>query len=64
MKIDLITRLKHAYWDLTFLDVNHLENGGQIEEVRQRLLDLIYDLESLKNRKANFPAMVEAKISN
>lgn len=48
MKVDLITRLKHAYWDLTFLDVNHGNLNGHAEDMRQRLLELIYDLESLK----------------
>jgi len=49
MKVDLITRLKHAYWDLTFLDLNHDSLNDQTDGMRQRLLDLIYDLESAEN---------------
>ncbi len=48
MKVDLITRLKHAYWDLIFLDLNQDNSHSQMESTRQRLLDVIYDLESLK----------------
>ena len=63
MKVDLITRLKHAYWDLTFLDLNSDNLTNQMDGMRQRLLDLIYDLEALKCQ-GDMPEMVEAKISN
>ena len=60
MKVDLITRLKHAYWDLTFLDINHNSLSTQAEGICQRLLELIYDLESLKT-KGQLPGLFKEK---
>ena len=63
MKVDLITRLKHAYWDLTFLDLNHDSLNDQTDGMRQRLLDLIHDLEALKT-EGKLPILVRAKGTN
>ena len=63
MKVDLITRLKHAYWDLTFLDLNSDNVSDQMDVMRQRLLDLIYDLESMQSQ-GDLPVVAEAQTTN